>query len=307
MALLLDAGVDIDAADKKGKTACYVAIQFNQFDALKLLVDRGANVRVLKEEKLDLISLLGAASRYGDARIVHLLLDAGRELTNLVLSVSLLHRLVARNVKFGDLYDFTDVDFLRVVISNAERIDDIAGVLRAAVKVCEIDVNYCEWDGETALHCAAYKANLVAIRTLVELGAVINCSQKYGRTPCTCSAMAGERPERVQSFFSLTVPMPTGAMRMGATRRAISRHAVALLCCARWSREEVTWMIATIHVVLHAIWRRATVFHCPPSKRLTMRAVGSKKRGYFSCGSVHFRFVLDCNLSILTRCSCAKS
>jgi ankyrin repeat protein len=45
MSALLDAGADIEAVDKYQRTAYHAAIYNNHFDALKLLIDRGANVR----------------------------------------------------------------------------------------------------------------------------------------------------------------------------------------------------------------------------------------------------------------------
>lgn len=45
IAMLLDAGADIDAVDTEHCTGCHTAILNMRFDALKLLVERGAESR----------------------------------------------------------------------------------------------------------------------------------------------------------------------------------------------------------------------------------------------------------------------
>jgi ankyrin repeat protein len=48
MTMLLDAGANINAIDEGKCTACQIAIVMNQFDALKLLVERGAALNKIK-------------------------------------------------------------------------------------------------------------------------------------------------------------------------------------------------------------------------------------------------------------------
>jgi ankyrin repeat protein len=79
MTMLLDAGADINAVDKRNcsRTACHVAIFYDEFDALKLLVERGAN---LSSDR----SLLSDVARYHrNERFAILLLDAGASLDGL--------------------------------------------------------------------------------------------------------------------------------------------------------------------------------------------------------------------------------
>jgi ankyrin repeat protein len=47
MTMLLDAGADINAVTKYRNTACHIAMLHDEFDALKLLVERGANLGVV--------------------------------------------------------------------------------------------------------------------------------------------------------------------------------------------------------------------------------------------------------------------
>jgi ankyrin repeat protein len=56
MAMLLDAGADINAVDEYRNIACHFAMWDNHFDALKLLVERGANLGVVDFSGRSLLS-----------------------------------------------------------------------------------------------------------------------------------------------------------------------------------------------------------------------------------------------------------
>jgi ankyrin repeat protein len=75
MTMLLDAGAGINAVDERYRTACYFAIMMNQFDALKLLVERGADLAVVDFSGRSLLSAVAQHDR--DERFAILLLDAG--------------------------------------------------------------------------------------------------------------------------------------------------------------------------------------------------------------------------------------
>jgi ankyrin repeat protein len=82
MTMLLDAGADINAVEEKyRRTACHVAIRHDQFDALKLLVERGANLGVV--DSLGDSSLSVVARYERNERFTILLLDAGAPLDGL--------------------------------------------------------------------------------------------------------------------------------------------------------------------------------------------------------------------------------
>jgi ankyrin repeat protein len=70
MTMLLDAGADINAVDEVHHryTACHAAIWGNHFDALKLLVGRGANLGVVDSDGR---SLLSTVSKYEKRAICH--------------------------------------------------------------------------------------------------------------------------------------------------------------------------------------------------------------------------------------------
>lgn len=240
LSLLLDAGADIDAVDENNKTACYIAIQFGQFDALRLLIDRGANVSVVSVNGPRRTSLLNAAAWHGDARITQLLLDAGAPLDNLtdenlidlVRSVAVLHRLLARNVNVSALRGFKKTTLCHGVILNANRGDDIADLLRAVVNVGGLNVNACDMDGATPLHRAAARLNLVAIRTLVELGADVDQQQIDGRTALhrLCGGKA-EGSACAELLLALGANVRLGTEEgMSPCHHAAFFHDAALMC-----------------------------------------------------------------------------
>jgi ankyrin repeat protein len=111
MTMLLDAGADINAVDKNRNTACHVANLYDQFDALKLLVERGASLGIVDFSGRSLLANVSQNDRSEPFSI--LLLDAGapldglsnRELMKLVKSVAVFDRLLARDVNLTAMRD----------------------------------------------------------------------------------------------------------------------------------------------------------------------------------------------------------
>jgi ankyrin repeat protein len=182
MTMLLDAGADINAVDQSRHNACRIAILYNEFDALKLLVERGANVAHIDSRGDSLLSY--AAYRAKSDKVVILLLEAGAplvglsngELMMLVKSVAVFHRLVVRGVDFTVMRDGYHRTLCHLVARYVTCEDD----LRFLVKVCGYDVHA---DGKTPLHSAASSCNDVAVRVLVEFGADID-RQDNERVDC---------------------------------------------------------------------------------------------------------------------------
>jgi ankyrin repeat protein len=81
MTMLLDAVADINAVDGYYRTACRVAIWNNQFDALKLLVERGADLNVADVKGGSLLSMVAQSKK--NEQFVILLLDAGAPIDGL--------------------------------------------------------------------------------------------------------------------------------------------------------------------------------------------------------------------------------
>jgi ankyrin repeat protein len=179
MTMLLEAGANINAVDKGQRTACHIATLWNSFDALKLLVERGANLVV---DSIVGRSLLGTVAQYmRDERYAILLLDAGAPLDGLsnfhvmklVKSVAGFNRLMARGVNFTAIQDEDGATLCHHVACNVMREDDF----RFLVNVCGNNaVRAVDNRGRTPLHWALFSSSGSdsAMRVLVELGAEID-------------------------------------------------------------------------------------------------------------------------------------
>jgi ankyrin repeat protein len=185
MTLLLDAGEDINAADEYQSTACHVAIESNQFDALKLLVERGANLGVVDSNVESLLSIVAHCDR--SERFAILLLDAGApidglsngDLMMLVKSVAVFNRLVARGVNLTSMRGERGSTLCHHVAANVTCDDD----LRFLVNVCGNGaVHAVDNTGETPLHWASTNRNESALRVMVELGVDIDRQDNRGST-----------------------------------------------------------------------------------------------------------------------------
>jgi ankyrin repeat protein len=202
MALLLDAGADIDAVDDDGQSACFFAICREQTDALRFLVARGANLRARNG------SLLDAAAGHENDRIAIILLDAGVSLENLehnglmelmarTRSIPLLKRLLARNVDVSALRDPSGGTILHGFVCRDINLEYgfeyNVEFVRALVQLGKVDVNAANHNGKTALHYVAMEGRLDFVPVLVQLGADVDHQDATGETallsgwngPCT--------------------------------------------------------------------------------------------------------------------------
>jgi ankyrin repeat protein len=192
MTMLLDAGANINAVDKDRNTACHLAIWENQFDALKLLVERGANLGVFDFRGRSLLSIVARHDR--DERFVILLLDARTPLDGLLpyhlmtfaTSVAVFNRLMARGVNLTAMRDEYGATLCHYVARNVTSEDD----LRFLVNVCGNDaVHALDNDGMTPLHWASSCGNVLRLRILVELGAEIDSQTNEGWTALIYAAV----------------------------------------------------------------------------------------------------------------------
>jgi ankyrin repeat protein len=178
MTMLIDAGANVNFS-MNGYSLCYFAVCFEQLDALKLLIARGA--------KLDDHSLLAVAREHQSDEIVNYLLDAGApldqlapsQLMGLVSSVAVFRRLMARRVDLIAMRDSAGNSLCHHVAHNVRRHDE----LRFLVRACGDDaVNAVDNNGATPMHYVMMNGNASALKVLVELGADIDRQDNNGWT-----------------------------------------------------------------------------------------------------------------------------
>jgi ankyrin repeat protein len=211
MSVLLDAGADINAVDRFQQFACHFAIFENHFDALKLLVERGANLGVVDSNGNSLLSTVARRDR--DERFAILLLGAGAPLDGLskdhlmllVTSVAVFNRFLARGVNFSAVRDEIGRNLCHYVARNLTREDD----LRFLVNVFGNDaVHAVDNRGWTPLHWASSNGNDSAMRVLVEFGAEIDRQDNNGWT-ALITAIAIMQPSCVELLLALGADVVT--------------------------------------------------------------------------------------------------
>ena len=196
--LLLDAGTDVNATDRGGRTALKLAQQGalgNAASITKLLLDAGADVNVASDSGQT--PLLGAAA-YGEVESVKLLLAAGADVnaldeknrTPLIWAIDygasreIVKLLLATGADINNVID-KDATLLSALGTGSykEGYPEIAKTLLAA----GANPNVADEDGETALMRAA---NLVAdgfyhpkiVKAFLDAGANPNAANNNGET-----------------------------------------------------------------------------------------------------------------------------
>jgi serine/threonine-protein phosphatase 6 regulatory ankyrin repeat subunit A len=179
MALLLNAGADVNVVDKWERTACHYAVSNGHLAALEFLIMRGANLGARDHEKNSLLSR--AICRRSD-KFAIALLDAGAPLDGLNLdelvraaakSPALIKSLLARGVNVCHLRNSSGQTPCHVVDVESE---DFEAIMRHLVCVVGIDVNSVDRFGKTPLHILSFMINVndSAMRGLIELGADVD-------------------------------------------------------------------------------------------------------------------------------------
>jgi ankyrin repeat protein len=230
--ILLDAGADINAVDERQRTACDVAIFCDQFDALKMLVERGANLGVAGSDGRSLLSSVALYCR--SERYVILLLDAGAPLDGvkpyilltLVRSVAVLERFSARGFNLPTIRDDNDGMLCHHVAWSVTREDD----LRLLFGVCGNATNAVDKSGEIPLHWAASSGNESALRILVELGADVD---RQGHDGWTALHYASSGQDQTLSIVELLLALGADARlvdKSGQTACVVGRPELVALC-----------------------------------------------------------------------------
>lgn len=177
MAMLLDAGAQIDAANEWRQCACHASIAYEQLPALQLLVARGANLAAV-----DIAggTPFGYAGNQQNDQFLITLLDADVSLHNATddelvraatKSVRVLTRLLQRKINVRKLRDSSGCTPCHVVIKGTS---DSCEILAALIHLAGVDVNACDRRGFTPCHYAIVSRDIGALRVLLEYGAEID-------------------------------------------------------------------------------------------------------------------------------------
>ena len=188
---LIEQGVEVNDCDRKGFTAVHKAAKKSNLHVLKLLKTSGANTHAQSKDGYN--SIMSVLKGTGDCDTVRWLIEEGVDVNH---SNRKGYTVVHYAAKKGNL------DVLKLLKASGANIhaqrhtgngqNSIMSALNGSGD-CDIvswlieqgvDVNYCDRDGFTAVHYAAQKGKVAALKLLKESGANIHVQNKDG-----CSAI----------------------------------------------------------------------------------------------------------------------
>lgn len=202
---LLQSGLDINVADKEGKTALHHAVEAGDTRMCETLIRFGADVNLAdKNGQTALSSAIGA----WELNIIEVLVDAGADLKQVSeTGATALHiaseknavALIEKLVKLGIDINRLDKDGRPALEHALSRSSDEA--IKALIRL-GADVNVPDAHGKTMLHRAAQGFSRNRIYDLVQLGADINRQDTSGKTALHYACQAGKRDfiELIASF-----------------------------------------------------------------------------------------------------------
>eukprot|EP00118_Oscarella_pearsei_P004984 m.22152 g.22152 ORF g.22152 m.22152 type:complete len:552 (+) comp28289_c0_seq1:89-1744(+) len=206
---LIESGVDIRAEDEEHRSALQMAIQWDNVDAVRILLEAGHSVNV-QSPKGGAFMLQKAASRSPRA-IIELLLAHGAD--------------VQRRNDTRNLFATQTCLELAILSDNLDAANAILDhvtdhQLRAVLLNCQ------DGGGLTALHhvaAAGWRGSVAFARRMIDLGAFIDAQSALGATPLYTAAGRGDR-EMVRLFVAqganLGIGGPRGRSAAGAARNA---------------------------------------------------------------------------------------
>ncbi|HEV8273404.1 MAG TPA: ankyrin repeat domain-containing protein [Chitinophagaceae bacterium] len=197
MKLLIQHGADVNAKAKSGNTPLLIAsIGHGKYDAVKLLIDKGADALALNNRKEN---ALIRASLFGDTATISFLLSKGLDINALSLdsTTALINAVLNANkpVIFQLLERGADPDklsFFGLTSLSFAVIFTDAEAVKAILKKTE-KVNAMDSGGNTVLMYAGYNEHddVEMIQTLLDKGADVNIKAKDGATALSWASKKG--------------------------------------------------------------------------------------------------------------------
>jgi ankyrin repeat protein len=197
LAAALEEGADPNAESSPGRPALFLAASRGNAEAVRLLIDAGADVNADTADG----SILVKAAVEGYPEVVEMLLDAGADIDAMgrawvqgdapalwaavasehgVIEVA---RLLIEHGADVDQVDPTTNATPLILAASTNQSDMVELLLESGA-----DINFQSSDGTTALHAAAFnpfggRSSPEAARVLIEHGAALNITDAQGRTP----------------------------------------------------------------------------------------------------------------------------
>lgn len=197
MKLLIQHGADVNAKAKTGNTPLLIAsVGHGKYDAVKLLIDKGADVRAVNNRKENALT---RASLFGDTATVSLLLSKGLDintftqdsttaLINAVLNANkpVIFQLLERGAD-PDILSFFGLTSLSIAVIFTDA-ESVKAILKKTKKVNAKDVG-----GNTVLMYAGYNEHddVEMIQALLDKGADVNIKARDGATALSWASKKG--------------------------------------------------------------------------------------------------------------------
>ncbi|KAJ8926301.1 hypothetical protein NQ314_021341 [Rhamnusium bicolor] len=190
--LLICRGCIVNACDKKDCRPLHCAVQMGHVDTVELLLNSGADINAKDRNQY---TPLHVAAASGIETVCRLLLNAGAEVDtqnaygNTPLHIACLngHLNVCQDLVTSganlESTNFRGQTPLHVAAASTHGVDCLMFLLRQ-----NIDLNKQSLDGRTPLHMTAIHGRFTRSKTLIDKGALIDCSDKNGCTPLHIAA-----------------------------------------------------------------------------------------------------------------------
>ena len=178
-----------------GCTSLVYAVQNNQTESVKFLVQAGADVNLVKENK----TALGAAAQMRDHKFLKLLLQLGADVNAIGVEPALMHAVRAGSTKCLNILLATGAHVnVCFPVRNYFTTPLLEAIKFAPVKCISTlidagaDVNM-GGENNLPLHCTVIHRKYEFAKRLIEAGVDVNSRSKDGRTPVLIAVEFGNK------------------------------------------------------------------------------------------------------------------